>query len=162
MRTLFALAFCLVAMFVVPAQAARGHHHYRHHQQVAQPRYERYASLEVWQDVREDWPNERRDYRPRGARSHARYNDGRPRAWCGWWMRHEKGVSNPDYNLAANWRHWGQPSAPVVGAVVVYPHHVAEIVGACDGRGCIMRSGNDGHAVRTRYRSLRGAIAIRA
>ena len=82
-------------------------------------------------------------------------------AWCGWWMRLRKGVASASYNLARNWAHWGRPSSPVPGAVVVYPHHVAEIVGNCDGRGCVMISGNDGHAVRTRYRSLAGAIAIR-
>ena len=31
---------------------------------------------------------------------------GRPGAWCGWYMRTQHG-GGPEYNLAANWKHWG-------------------------------------------------------
>jgi hypothetical protein len=93
----------------------------------------------------------------RGERSY-----GRPRAWCGWEMRHLVGADpGPSFNLARNWAHWGRPGPVGIGAVVVYPHHVAKVVGACNGSTCLMQSGNDGHAVRTRPRSIRGAIAIR-
>ncbi|MFT3732581.1 MAG: hypothetical protein QM780_14375 [Hyphomicrobium sp.] len=82
---------------------------------------------------------------------------GRPRAWCGWWMRTQLG-GGPEYNLAANWRHYGRPSGPQVGAVVVWPHHVGMITGrSADGR-WIVKSGNDGNAVRERPMSVAGAV----
>jgi hypothetical protein len=42
----------------------------------------------------------------------------------------------------------------------VWPHHVGKIVGRAGGQ-WIVQSGNDGHAVRTRPRSIAGAIAFR-
>lgn len=93
--------------------------------------------------------------------SHHRYVGGRPSAWCGWQMRQWMGVADAAYNLARNWAHWGSPTSPHAGAVVVYPHHVAKITGECSNGGCIMTSGNDGHAVRTRWRKLAGNIGIR-
>jgi hypothetical protein len=82
---------------------------------------------------------------------------GRPARWCGWWMRTQKG-GGPEMNLARNWTRWGRPSAPRVGAVVVWPHHVGMITGqAADGR-WIVRSGNDGGRVRERPRSVAGAV----
>ena len=86
---------------------------------------------------------------------------GRPSAWCGWEMRQLVG-SDPgqEFNLARNWTHWGQAGPAGVGAVVVWQHHVGKIVGQEDGN-WIIESGNDGHALRTRTRSIAGAIAIR-
>jgi hypothetical protein len=82
---------------------------------------------------------------------------GRPRAWCGWWMRTQLG-GGPEYNLAANWRNYGHASGPQVGAVVVWPHHVGMITGrSADGR-WIVKSGNDGNAVRERPMSVAGAV----
>jgi hypothetical protein len=49
---------------------------------------------------------------------------------------------------------------PSVGTIVVWRHHVGKIVGQQNGQ-WIVQSGNDGHAVRTRPRSLAGAIAFR-
>lgn len=82
---------------------------------------------------------------------------GRPRAWCGWWMRTQLG-GGPEYNLAANWRHYGRPSGPRVGAVVVWPHHVGMITGRAANGQWIVKSGNDGNAVRERARSVAGAV----
>lgn len=91
----------------------------------------------------------------------ARYGDARPSAWCGWYLRQVLGVRDRSYNLARNWAHWGaNAGGPQIGAVVVWPHHVGRIVGREGGR-WIVNSGNDGHAVRTRARSLAGAIAFR-
>ena len=88
---------------------------------------------------------------------------GRPRAWCGWYMRQIEHVADPSYNLAANWSHYGLPaSGPAPGVIVVWPHHVGVIRGGPDSAGnWLVESGNDGHAVRTRFQSLRGAIALR-
>jgi hypothetical protein len=86
---------------------------------------------------------------------------GRPSAWCGWEMRHLVGSDpGPSYNLARNWAHWGRAGAPGVGAVVVWAHHVGKIVGQQNGQ-WVVESGNDGHALRTRPRSIAGAIAFR-
>ena len=81
----------------------------------------------------------------------------RPRQWCGWWMRSRRG-GGPELNLAWNWSRWGRPSSPQVGAVVVWRHHVGEIVGRASNGQWIVRSGNDGGAVRTRARSVAGAV----
>jgi len=105
------------------------------------------------------WSNEPSGY---GLRRTA-YRGGlgaRPAAWCGWYMRKLLGVADPSYNLARNWAHWGHAGAPGVGAVVVWAHHVGKIVGRAGGQ-WVIQSGNDGHAVRTRPRSIAGAIAIR-
>ncbi len=86
---------------------------------------------------------------------------GRPAAWCGWEMRQLVGSDpGPAFNLARSWARWGQPGPAGVGAVVVWSHHVGKIVGQENGM-WVIQSGNDGHAVRTRPRSLAGAIAIR-
>ena len=82
----------------------------------------------------------------------------RPGAWCGWYMRTQRG-GGPELNLAANWMHWGSAaSGPQVGAVVVWPHHVGEITGrSADGQ-WIVKSGNDSGRVRERPRSVSGAV----
>jgi len=86
---------------------------------------------------------------------------GRPSAWCGWEMRQlVSSDPGPQYNLARNWAHWGHSGPAGVGAVVVWPHHVGKIVGQ-EGGQWVIKSGNDGHALRTRPRSIAGAIAIR-
>ncbi len=64
-------------------------------------------------------------------------------------------------NRAIEWRKVGRAAAPHAGTIVVYPHHVAKITQEL-GRGVYMMvSGNDGHAVRERPRTLRGAVALR-
>jgi uncharacterized protein (TIGR02594 family) len=91
----------------------------------------------------------------------------RPRAWCGWWMRRHLGVANPAGNLARWWAHYGTAAhGPAVGTIVVWARgrrsgHVGIITGrTADGR-WIVKSGNDGHRVRERPRSVAGAIAFR-
>lgn len=81
----------------------------------------------------------------------------RPRRWCGWWMRTQRG-GGPEFNLAWNWRKYGQAASPQVGAVVVWRHHVGEITGRASNGMWIVRSGNDGGRVRERARSVSGAI----
>jgi hypothetical protein len=88
----------------------------------------------------------------------AYYSAGpRPGKWCGWWMRTQRG-GGPEFNVAWNWRKYGSPTVPQVGAVVIWRHHVGEITGqTADGR-WIVRSGNDGGRVRERARSVAGAV----
>jgi len=86
---------------------------------------------------------------------------GRPRAWCGWWLGHHLGMNNRNLWLARNWASVGRSAGgPRVGAVVVWRHHVGIITGRAGGK-WIVKSGNDGHAVRERPRSIAGAIAFR-
>lgn len=83
----------------------------------------------------------------------------KPSRWCGWYMRSIKG-GGPEYNLAANWLHYGRPSGPQVGAIVVWNtrghHHVGLITGRT-AQGWVVKSGNDGGRVRERVRSVAGA-----
>lgn len=89
-------------------------------------------------------------------------HDPRPRAWCGWWLRHELGVANRIYNRARAWAHFGsRASGPAAGVIAVWPHHVGVVVSVSGPGAIILKSGNDGHAVRTRERSTRGVIAWR-
>lgn len=89
---------------------------------------------------------------------------GRPRAWCGWYARQLVGSDpGPAYNLARNWAHWGHAASPGPGVIVVWPHHVGMITGQAPNGLWIVHSGNDGGGqVRTRPRSVSGAIAFRA
>jgi len=99
-------------------------------------------------------------HRSHGSRAYG--YSGRPAAWCGWYMRTQVG-SDPgaQYNLARAWARYGSDAGgPRGGAIVVWPHHVGKIVGHENGQ-WIVQSGNDGHGVRTRPRSLAGAIAFR-
>ncbi len=155
MRAVLAAISLALSMLIaaVPAQAARhvghrlGHHRARLHvHRVAHARHHLRFSHR--------W---RAHHPPAYAGG-----DARPSAWCGWYMRRLLGVADRTFNLARNWAHWGRPAAAAPGAVVVWPHHVGLIRGGPDGHGrWLVESGNDGHAVRTRYRSLAGAIAFR-
>jgi len=96
----------------------------------------------------------------RSYRTSRKYSGGvgpRPRRWCGWWMRKQKG-GGPQFNVAWNWRKYGRSTTPRIGAVVVWRHHVSMITGrTADGR-WITTGGNESGRVRTRARSLKGAI----
>jgi hypothetical protein len=88
-------------------------------------------------------------------------SDPRPRAWCGWWMRRHLGVADRAGNLARWWARYGSAAhGPAIGVIVVWRHHVGIITGKGE-QGWIVKSGNDGNAVRERERSLRGVIAYR-
>jgi hypothetical protein len=154
-------------MFAQSAQAHSVHHHHYHHHHYHhhadrfmhhhmmaadaafdEPRWADAAPSNSWND------NHSRSIRTSGL-------GRRPAAWCGWQMRQLVGSDpGPDYNLARNWSHWGHAGAVGVGAVVVWRHHVGKIVGREDGQ-WIVQSGNDGHRLRTRPRSLAGIVAIR-
>lgn len=117
-----------------------------------QAKRQRTASRERAQRVRYAREERRVSY------SSGSYGAGpRPRAWCGWWMRTQRG-GGAHLNVAWNWSKWGRPSGPQVGAVVVWRHHVGEIVGRASNGQWLVRSGNDGGAVRTRARSVAGAV----
>jgi hypothetical protein len=72
-------------------------------------------------------------------------------------MRTQKGGGS-ELNLARNWKNWGRPTGPRVGAVVVWNHHVGMITGRSADGNWIVKSGNDGGRVRERPRSVAGAV----
>ena len=158
--TAFVVAAAAVTMFAPSAHARAHYHHHSHH--VA--RHSAYASSRSGRTIRsaggtsgEFAYSSRLSYRS----SYRGRDRGRPAAWCGWEMRRLVGSDpGPSYNLARNWAHWGRPGPVGVGAVVVWAHHVGKIVGRENGK-WVIESGNDGHALRTRPRSIAGAIAIR-
>lgn len=92
---------------------------------------------------------------------------GRPagcpaRAWCGCWLGHHLGMARRDLWLARNWARVGRPAGgPQVGAIVVWSHHVGKITAVGPGGRIRVVSGNDGRAVRDRWRTTRGVIAYR-
>ncbi|HTZ03856.1 MAG TPA: hypothetical protein VMC05_16105 [Xanthobacteraceae bacterium] len=165
-----------VAATMALAHSAQAHeHHHRHfHRHIARSRTWTAPQWNwtsggafAWQPQNYSQP-ERSGFSERQIESypqHTAYGGGglghRPAAWCGWEMRQLVGGDpGPSYNLARNWAHWGRAGAAGVGAIVVWPHHVGKIVGQQNGQ-WVIESGNDGHALRTRPRSIAGAIAIR-
>ena len=154
------LRLCVAMMVlacVVPAQASPRQEHHRHRSQAtARCLYDnsgRVACLRA----------ENRIERVSVA-SDANGNrlDPRPRDWCGWWLRHHLGVADRLYNAARAWARYGdRASGPAPGVIAVYPHHVGIVVSVPGPGRMVMKSGNDGHAVRTRERSTRGVIAWR-
>jgi hypothetical protein len=80
----------------------------------------------------------------------------RPAKWCGWYMRTQLG-GGPEYNIAANWRRYGSPGSPQVGAVVVWSHHVGIITGQTASGQWIVKSGNYSGRVHEGPRSIAGA-----
>ena len=163
-------ASALLFAFATSAEARTQHHHGRHY---AHHHYRHYAHRHYRQQQAEGYGEtgfasgfgssrfERSGYERSSYRRHAGLG-GRPAAWCGWYMRQQVGADpGPQYNLARSWAHYGSNAGgPSVGTIVVWSHHVGKIVGRENGQ-WIVESGNDGHAVRTRPRSLAGAIAFR-
>jgi hypothetical protein len=170
--TVLAVAVATTTMMFAQSAYAREHHHrHGHHHRFVVSRGIRAEPQWGWlASGGSGWTSQAttRLFASAGSapsdQSNARYRDrggGRPAAWCGWEMRHLVGADpGPSFNLARNWTRWGRPGAAGIGAVVVWPHHVGKIVGQEHGE-WIIESGNDGHALRTRPRSIAGAIAIR-
>lgn len=91
---------------------------------------------------------------------------GCPHAWCGCYMALKKGFSGATARalwVARNWAAMFPRAAMTPGNVAVFARgrggHVGEIVAVKPGQ-ILLHSGNDGRAVRTRWRSTRGLIAV--
>jgi hypothetical protein len=159
-------ASALLFAFATSAEARTHHHHYRHY---AHHQYRHYAYRHS-RNYEGGYSSFASGYGyssyGHSGFEHSSYgrsrSGGRPAAWCGWYMRGQVGADpGPQYNLARSWAHYGSNAGgPSVGTIVVWRHHVGKIVGNQNGQ-WIVESGNDGHAVRTRPRSLAGAIAFR-
>ena len=151
-----ATTFAAMTVFASSAQAHEHHHRGYHH--VA--RRHRGAAVEAEASYG-GFGFSGQSYDAAPQRTASRGLGARPAAWCGWEMRQLVGGDpGTEYNLARNWAHWGRSGPAGVGAVVVWPHHVGKIVGQENGE-WVVESGNDGHALRSRARSIAGAIAIR-
>lgn len=124
---------------------------------------------------RHDAYHHRRSHHVAYRRGHSRYGSGnshgsnvaaaraRGLPWCGAEMADELGIGGHEGRelwVARNWARVGTSTPAHIGAVVVWTHHVGRIVGQENGH-WVVRSGNDGGGVRSRVRSLVGAIAIR-
>jgi hypothetical protein len=139
------IALALLAT-VALATAAQAHPHHRHYTQIGyeQPRFgEGFFG---------------------GQQGGGRPANCRGIAWCGCFLRDLFGIADTSLNLALNWARKFPHTSPHVGAVVVWNHggghgHVGVIVGGGPGRWEI-KSGNDGHAVRTRVRDISNAYAV--
>jgi len=90
---------------------------------------------------------------------------GCPHAWCGCWLAMQYGFSGAKARalwLARNWAAMFPRTALAPGAVAVFARgrggHVGKVVDVAPGK-ILLQSGNDGRAVRTRWRSTRGLIA---
>jgi len=142
------LVFAGVIAFSPTDASARPH---KHHPSVHRTHHSHRVSHHV----------ARRGKHLRHARARVAHAGGRPRAWCGWWLGRQLGMANRNLWLARNWVSVGRGARPGVGVVVVWRHHVGIITGRA-GSKWIVKSGNDGHAVRERPRSIAGAIAFRA
>lgn len=127
---------------IQPQRHAKRHRHYRHHSRQRAPVVRQIAAAEGM------------------TREVERASTGRPRAWCGWWLGHHLGMPLRSLWLARNWASVGASASPALGVVVVWRHHVGVITGR-QGNRWVIKSGNDGHRVRERARSLAGAIAFR-
>jgi len=96
------------------------------------------------------------------ARPHHRHHGYRGHAWCGSYLSKHLGIPDRRLALARAWASEGSNAGgPGVGVVVVWRHHVGIITGRTPDGQWIVHSGNDGGAVRTRPRSIAGAIAFR-
>lgn len=83
------------------------------------------------------------------------------RRWCGCYMAAHLGISDRSLWVARNWARVGHAApGPQAGAIVVWRHHVG-LIRAAEGNRILVLSGNDGRAVRERWRSIRGVIAYR-
>ena len=163
----------VAAVFVLSQSAQAHEHHFRHAGHNAARRHatvQQFAEAPDWQATGGYSPFADQGGSYQGGSYQSAfyqadtYHGGagrRPAAWCGWEMRQLVGGDpGPQFNLARNWSHWGHAGPAGVGAVVVWSHHVGKIVGE-EGGQWLVESGNDGHAIRTRVRSIAGAIAIR-
>lgn len=149
------LLFATVLMFSQTSAQARGHHVQRKHHSAHHAVHFRHSAARGYRHYR------RADHASRHRVAHAERLAGRPARWCGWWLGRQLGMPRRDLWLARNWASAGSNAGrPGIGVVVVWRHHVGIITGRV-GSQWIVKSGNDGHAVRERVRSIAGAIAFR-
>lgn len=138
-KAIVAVAALLIVASAAEARPRHHHHshHYRHHHVTKRSAATTYHSEE----------------RPRQCYGIA---------WCGCWLRIQKGINDTRYNLASWWHNFGSRVAgPVVGAVARLNHHVGVVVGVTGGGDPIIKSGNHNHRVATAVYSKHRVIEYR-
>jgi hypothetical protein len=187
MRSLIAALFlCVFGLSNADAHARHHHHHGVAHPVAAQshdysyPVDDRYSYMNkgewVWHErgpkALYEWQKHSKAHQEAkpvvyASFSPANYSTSRPSdcygiPWCGCFMRHLLGVADKSFNLARRWASYGTPaSGPAPHVIGVMPHHVFMVLQVISPRQVLAISGNDGHAVRTRVRSIGGVIAWR-
>lgn len=100
-------------------------------------------------------------YTPRAAVVGGRPAHCPARRWCGCYLAAHLGIQSRSLWVARNWAAVGhRASGPGAGVVAVWRHHVG-IIKAVEGNRILVLSGNDGRAVRERWRTTAGVIAYR-
>lgn len=100
-------------------------------------------------------------YTPRAAVIGGRPAHCPARRWCGCYLAAHLGIQSRSLWVARNWAGIGHRAAgPGAGVIAVWRHHVG-LIRAVDGNRILLLSGNDGRAVRERWRSTVGIIAYR-
>ena len=174
---LFTLLGAITLFLVGGAAQAHPHHHRGHHMRVPvpEPRPTQFGGnfffnwFKPWPQT--SAPVSRRFFVRRQREEHFEHEEhetsfNRPSdcygiAWCGCFLRHYFGLADRALNSAFEWTHVGHQTTAHNGAIVVWRHHVGILRSdPVDGRALVL-SGNDGHRVRLRAVSLRGAIAYR-
>ena len=157
MKLISVILAALALAFATPA-LARGHHHRhhaRHHHHARHVHVGRPMQLPGGAMLAVARRYEGLRHSPDGFRGQ----------WCGSFAAFvARKVGKPvprDYRLARAWARVGRPSAPRVGAVVVFRHHVTIISRIIPG-GFLGIGGNQSHRVRESRFSWRGVIAIRS
>ncbi|MGH6878003.1 MAG: hypothetical protein ACREHV_11600 [Rhizomicrobium sp.] len=153
-------ALCIAALALAHPALAHTRHHVAHH---------RHWHHRVWhhRPIHHRRRHERRVVFHRACSGSG--NVARARCmglpWCGAYLSDYFGIHGRLGRMLWVARNWAvlfghRVFGPALHVVVVWPHHVGLIVGRQNGRWIVL-SGNDGHQVRERARSLRGAIAFR-
>lgn len=153
------LVACALVMVAGAAEARPHHRHHRHHAHVTTARAPAFPMGPSFGDVLKAM----RHPAPLPIISRMRiYIGTNPTGWahnwCGEFLRRVLGHGS---TVARDYARVGAPaSGPAPGVIAVWPHHVG-VVTAVNKRTMTVISGNDGHRVRERARSLRGVIAWR-
>lgn len=165
MRLLIA---AIMATFIIApgiADAKARHHHHRQHAHLHRPAGTQNSQGPTYGGREDDARSF--SYAQISGRRHQESRGGRPggcpSAWCGCWLAQHLGLNriSINLNLAWNWSKIGHQTSPQPGAVAVWPHHVGLVKGVRRGnRGLelLLLSGNDGHAVRERWRLAKNAV----
>ena len=80
--------------------------------------------------------------------------------WCGCYLADKLGLNSVRWNKNKAWewaRNLSPTSGPGIGVIVVWRHHVGQIVGQTE-RGWLVHSGNVHNRVHTGAMNLRGAV----
>lgn len=154
----------IALLLISGASAEASHRHHHHHHRFAHHRLAPVAQAAPVFSIfgGGGWTSPSIFSSYTGVASGSRPSDCYGIPWCGCYLRHQFGLADKTLNRAIAWARVGHPTSPHVGAVVVWRHHVGKITGQDPRTGeWVVLSGNDGHAVRERPRSIANAVAFR-